>query len=437
MAFVSWHTLCFVQFIIIIPPFIINYFRRCVMSGNANGLSQWLRNNNPLYLLSVVLMLGGLYLAGSELETGRVSSLAVSGFFLVQNIYEIIMVAMALYLLKKKIQPQHGKLLLFFVLLFLGDLTFYQVRISGLSTAAGGIATGVYMLMAAVKFAAIVKILGLTVHHTRLFFAAGAFSLIWVAPKVSYYLVDSIGSESFSYFDGSYVFYSLWLIAALIHLPLIVENWHSNNLETEVPNEYLGNETALWRWLLIFPFIVLPLQMSATVMSDSYRFIAPTLSIGTIIAPWLLTAAFFAQTLWRRFFNDRESINIYDSAVMLVYLIIIKVSAPDFSAPVLINHALLVAGLVATWLTRCNHVNAGVLALTGLWHTGQQVMSGARVAVDYGSSLSGTAWAGILMSGSFILLLTGFFFSISRNSGDDSNNGETRPESTNSQETSV
>ncbi|HMM58684.1 MAG TPA: hypothetical protein PKC25_00990, partial [Candidatus Rifleibacterium sp.] len=178
------------------------------MGGNANGLSQWLRNNNPLYLLSVVLMLGGLYLVGSELETGKVSSLAVSGFFLVQNIYEIIMVAMALYLLKKKIQPQHGKLLLFFVLLFLGDLTFYQVRISGLSTAAGGIATGVYMLMAAVKLAAVIKVLGLTVHHTRLFFAAGAFSLIWVAPKVGYYLVDSIGRESFGYFDGSYVFYS-------------------------------------------------------------------------------------------------------------------------------------------------------------------------------------------------------------------------------------
>lgn len=396
------------------------------MSGNANGLSQWLRNNNPLYLLSVVLMLGGLYLAGSELETGQVSSLAVSGFFLIQNIYEIIMVTMALYLLKKKIQPQHGKLLLFFVLLFLGDLTFYQVRISGLSTTAGGIATGVYMLMAAVKLAAVIKVLGLTVHHTRLFFVAGAFSLIWVAPKVGYYLVDSIGRESFGYFDGSYVFYSLWLIAALLHLPLIIENWRSNNLGLRVENEYLGDETVLWRWLLIFPFIVLPLQMTINVMSDSYRFIAPTLSLGTIIAPWLLAAAFFAQTLWRHFFSSQQNINIYDSAVMLIYLIVIKVSAPDFSVPVLINHALLVAGLTATWLSRCNHINAGILALTGLWHTGQQVMSGARVAVNYGSSLSRTAWAGILMSFSFILLLTGFFFSLNNQSGND-NSGSEKP----------
>ena len=261
---------------------------------------------------------------------------------------------------------------------------------------------------------------------------------IWVAPKVGYYLVDSIGRESFGYFDGSYVFYSLWLIAALIHLPLIIENWRNNNLKTEVANEYLGNETTFWRWLLIFPFVVLPLQMSATVMSDSYRFIAPTLSIGTIIAPWLLAAAFFAQTLWRHLLGSRDNINIHDSTVMLVYLIIIKASAPDFSAPVLINHALLVAGLEATWLTRCNHVNAGVLALTGLWHAGQQLMTGAKVAVDYGSSLSRTAWAGILMSGSFVLLLTGFFFSLSRNGSDDNPDGEKPADnSTESQTASV
>jgi len=52
------------------------------------------------------------------------------------------------------------------------------------------------------------------------------------------------------------------------------------------------------------------------------------------------------------------------------------------------------------------------------------VMTGAKVAADYGSSLSRTAWAGILMSVSFILLLTGFFFSLSRNDSDDNSDGE-------------
>jgi hypothetical protein len=50
---------------------------------------KWIRNNNPLYLLSVAFMLLGLYLAGVELEKGNISILAVTGFFAVQNLYEL------------------------------------------------------------------------------------------------------------------------------------------------------------------------------------------------------------------------------------------------------------------------------------------------------------------------------------------------------------
>ncbi len=389
------------------------------MNSDAPGIVAWFSKNNPLYLLSVVLMLTGLYLAGSELETGHVSSLAVSGFFVVQNLYEIIMVAMALYLLKKKIQPEHGKLLLLFVLLFLGDLTFYQVRISGLSMAAGGIATAVYMVLAAIKLAAVIKILGLTVHRARLFYACSAFALIWVAPKIAYFLVDSIGRESLSYFDGSYVFYSMWLIAGLIHLPLIIENWRSSNLNEPVANEYFGNETTFWRWLVIFPFVVLPLQMTMNVMSDSYRFIDPTLPVATVVAPWLLAAAFLAQSLWRHLFTSQNGLNICDSVIMISFMALIKLSSPELNAPVIINYALLIAGMLATWFTRGNYVNASALALLGMWHTGQQIMAGARTVVSYGSGLSRIAWAGILMSVSFVLLVTGFLFSISRGNSEE------------------
>lgn len=389
------------------------------MNGSADSFATWLRKNNPLYLLSVVLMLAGLYLAGSELETGHVSSLQVSGFFAVQNLYEIVMLAMALYLLKRKIQPGHGKLLLFFVLLFLGDLTFYQVRISGLSLAAGGIATGVYMALAVIKLAAVIKVLGFSIHRARLFYAGSAFALIWLAPKVAYLLVDSIGRDSFRYFDGSYVFYSLWLIAGLIHLPLIIENWRKNNLNEPVQNEHFGNETDFWRWLMIFPFFVLPLQMTMNVMSDSYRFIDPTLPVAAVIAPWLLAAAFFAQSLWRHLFTTKNSLNACDSVIMLVFLLVVKVSSVDYSVPVIINHVLLGAGLITTWLTRGNLVNAGVLTMIGMWHAGNQLLAGARSAVAYGSTLTRSAWAGILMAGSFLLLGIGFLFSVRKVSSDD------------------
>ncbi len=388
------------------------------MSAGPQTITAWFRKNNPLYLLSVVLMLTGLYLAGSELESGYVPGMAVSGFFLMQNLYEIIMVAMALYLLKNKIQPEHGKLLLFFVLLFLGDLTFYQVRISGLSAAAGNIATGVYMLLAVIKIAAVIKILGLTVHRTRLAYAAGAFSLIWVAPKVAYMLVDSIGRESFGYFDGSYVFYSLWLIAGLIHLPLIVENWRVNNLAAPAENEYLGNETVFWRWLIIFPFVILPLQMAMNVMSDAFRYVSPTLPVMAVVAPWLLAAAFFAQTLWRHLLNSQFRLIVCDSLIMGVFLLVVKLSSSDFNLSGIINHVFLVAGLSVTWLTRANMVNGGILGMMGLWHAGAQMLAGAKTAVAYGAGLSRIAWAGILMLVSFVTLVAGFLFSLHRNGND-------------------
>ncbi|MDD3146165.1 MAG: hypothetical protein PHD82_02585 [Candidatus Riflebacteria bacterium] len=415
------------------------------MNGITNQIGIWLKKNNPLYLLSVVLMLAGLYLAGSELETGNVSGLAVSSFFLIQNLYEIIMVAMALYLLKNKIQPEHGKLLLFFVLLFLGDLTFYQVRISGLSAGAGWIATSVYMLMAIVKIAAVVKILGLTIHRSRLVYAATAFTLIWVAPKIAYMIVDSVGNASLGFFDGTYVFYSLWLIAGLIHLPLIIENWRDNNLSQPCDNEYFGNETTFWRWLIIFPFVVLPLQMAMNVMSDAFSFISPTLPLFAVIAPWILAAAFFAQSLWRHLIAAKSALNICDAVIMIGFFVVVKASSPAAVTPVIINHLLLVAGLLATWLSRGNAVNAAALATLGFWHTGSMAFQGAKSAVSYGTGLSRIAWAGILMSVSFVLLVTGFLFSISRKesddaqpatgSGEDLKSAEPNPEEPKSEET--
>ena len=56
----------------------------------------WFVENNPLYLLSVLLMFLGLHLVSREAgaEGGSVST--VLAFFGVQNLYEIIMVGMSL-----------------------------------------------------------------------------------------------------------------------------------------------------------------------------------------------------------------------------------------------------------------------------------------------------------------------------------------------------
>ncbi|HNV72325.1 MAG TPA: hypothetical protein PKO06_21635, partial [Candidatus Ozemobacteraceae bacterium] len=98
------------------------------------GFLDWLIDNNPLYLLSVIFMFGGLLLVSKASyqvpgQAGPDASLStVVAFFGVQNVYEIIMVGMAIYLIANKVNARHGKILLALELLFLADLTYYQVR---------------------------------------------------------------------------------------------------------------------------------------------------------------------------------------------------------------------------------------------------------------------------------------------------------------------
>ena len=382
----------------------------------ANVFFSWFRNNNPLYLLSVVLMLAGLYLAGSDLEAGKMNSIyTVTGFFAVQNVYEILMICMALYLLKNRIQSDHGRLLLIMVLVFLGDLTGYQVHISGKDQYVGSVTTGLYMAFAALKLYAVLKVLNLKTHSSRVFYAFSAFSLIWIGPKVADYMVNSVGIASIGFFDGSYSYYSLWLAAGLIHLPLIIQNWRKNTLADYEENEYLGNATSFWRWLIVFPFIVMPVYLYFFAMSEQIRFMDSSLSVPALLAAWAVCAAFFAQTVWRKACEEWIGLNIYDSVVMLLFLVTTMSLASSFSAPVIINHILLVAGLTATWLTRENRVNGAGLSMMVVWYTGAQIKVAGTVAVNYGTSLSRTAWAAILMGGSFVLLGLGFIVSLIRN----------------------
>lgn len=382
---------------------------------------KWFQKNNPLYLLSVVFMLLGLYLVGGELESGKISILTVTGFFAVQNLYEIAMIIMALYLLKNRIQSDHGKLLLVFVMVFLGDLTFYQVRISGMDMFAGNIVTMIYIGLALAKFYFVIKVLDLKIHRARIIYTFSAFLLIWTGPKVAYYLVDSVGKGSIGFFDGSYVYYSLWLIAGLIHLPLIINNWKKSSFDESEKNEYLTDATPFWKWLMVFPFVVMPIQLYFNVMSVSNGYLGKSLTMPEIILPWALCAAFFVQTIWQKECEEFCGLKNYDAAVLLIALGVVMAFSGPLSVPSVINHMLVILGLVVSSITRAN-----IAALTGLgflvlWHTGVQVKVAASAAIDYGSGMSKTAWAAVLMLGSFVTLGLGFLLSVGRgNDKDDS-----------------
>ena len=383
-------------------------------SGSNDGDESWFVRNNPLYLFSVVMMLAGLYLVNTEAGSGGMDLDSVLMFFGIQNLYEIIMVGMALYLLTAKIQPRHGKLLLIFVLVFLADLTFYQVRISVMSSFAGNLATTLYLFLAAVKLAAVIKILRITVYWDRLFYALAAFGLIWFSPKFLYRAIDAVGQNGVP-FEGHLEVYRIWVAAALIHLPVIVVNLWRSGLEDKKPHALLDDETPFYRWLLMVPFFLLPFQLIQNVMNDASAAVGRAIALTPNILPWLLVAAFFVQVLYRRAIEEHVGINLFDGMVLIFLggLALGTESATEvFRFPYLLNRAMIIIALTATWFTRGNIISGIVLCSAGCWWFGAQLLSGAQSAVTYGKSLSRRTWASLLMLGSFLLLGLGFVVSL-------------------------
>jgi len=383
-------------------------------SGNDDddGFGRWFRDNNPLYLLSVLLMLLGLHLVSSDAQASNLGVHGLLAFFAVQNVYEIIMVVMALYLLKNQIQAGHGKILLLFVLLFLGDVTFYQVRISGLSAFYGNMATMVYFVLGLIKFAAVIKVLNLTIYHWRIFYVGGAFALIWIGPKLAYNIVDSVGKAASGYFDATSIIYFVWCAAGLIHLPLVIENWRKSTLSEEKEHHLVGNETTFWRYLMIFPMVMMPIQLILNVMADSSLSLAKSTPAITLVLPWLVMAGFFVQAMWRKAIEESVGLNNYDGGLLAFSLIVVMATTQAEVVPVTLNFVLVVTGMVLTLITRGNLFSGLGLSMIIVYFSGKQFLEIGKQAVNYGSGMSKTAWAAILMAGSFFMLGLGFLISI-------------------------
>lgn len=376
----------------------------------------WFIENNPLYLISVFMMFLGLHLVSREATTAGGSVGTVLAFFGVQNLYEIIMVSMSLYLLTAKINARHGKILLVLVFLFLADLTFYQVRIAAMSATAGFWASLIYLALAVVKIAAVVRVLSIQVRWERLIYPLSVFAVIYFAPQYLYWAVDAIGRGSVNLFSGVYEIYMIWLAAAAIHLPVIVANWKRGTFDEPVKNEYIGDETPFYRWLLFFPFVVLPIQLVVNVMNDASAGNSQINLLGYNLIPYLLVGLFFVQALWRSLIEREWGIGNFDFVGLMVVCAVALISESNneaFSFPFSFNRGLLVGAHVLVATTRQNFYSMCFLGAAGAWYSLSGLTWTAGQVVDYGRNLSRTAWAAILMAGSFISLLLGFLVSLS------------------------
>ncbi|HNW34614.1 MAG TPA: hypothetical protein PKM25_06765 [Candidatus Ozemobacteraceae bacterium] len=383
---------------------------------SGGGWMRFLIDANPLYLLSVLMMIAGLYLVSSAASGREVGVGTVAGFFGIQNVYEIVLVAMAIYLLRTGINSRHGKLLLLFVMVFLADLTFYQVRIAAMDPTWGFFLAAFYLLLGAAKVGAIISWLEIRPQWDRLVYPLFAFGMIYFAPQYLYSVMDSVGvGRANTPFAGQAEVYLIWLVAAAIQLPVIVSNWRRNTLEEIEPNPFFGDANSFYRALLLFPFVALAFQLDRNVMADAASGNGAIGSLAFVYVPYLLAGVFFVQSFIRSTIGKYCTINGYDAVAMLALTLLAwATSRTDDVGRGLtnINWYIIIGAHLALVVTRKNLVCAAFLAAVALKLVATGVKTMAGNVYEFGCGLSTMAWAGLLMAGSFISLALGFLVSL-------------------------
>ncbi len=409
-----------------------------VNEGNENkdllaDLSEWIRRNNPFYLISVLLMFCGLYLASMDCKVKGSDALeTLISFYLIQNIYEIAILAMALYLLKNKINQRHGNILLFFLAIFLSEATMYQSAITSVCYKEGLwislLVSFIYFFLAAAKVFAVIYYLRLKVRLSAIFFALSAFLLIYLSPQYVNYILVSTRSGGDLLTAGSWEIYFIWLAAALVQLPFIVNSWKKTSISGFLENAYVGCENKLYRAFVLIPFIVLPIQMALNLHPDIHSLNPYIIDSNYCIALYIYFGSFFIEALYRNFIEDSIGINNYNFACGIFILMFIYITRPMnllvfgnyMIYPHRINVFFIAAALIATAITRENRMCAGLLCVILFYYAKNLFMFTIQNAYDYFIYKSTpVVKAAIIIMLSFLTLGAGFALSVSGNKKND------------------
>ncbi len=180
----------------------------------------------------------------------------------------------------------------------------------------------------------------------------------------------------------------------------------------------MGDEDNYYRFILLFPFFILPIQLHFNiVMDDRLRGI----SIFQNYVPYLICGVFFIQSFIRKYIEENWNLNLYDFGLSLAVFVFAVISHDigkgslnnDFGSVIFkINFALTLLPNVASMLTRKNIHSAGFLAAIFIYFSIAEIAGQTKKVYENLKEISLTTWAAFFMSCSFALLILGFFASL-------------------------
>ncbi|MGA2498532.1 MAG: hypothetical protein ABSH20_12360 [Tepidisphaeraceae bacterium] len=256
-------------------------------SATSPGLRTWLIwiiDHNPCFILSGLSMLFGCHLLNLALYTPAGDTHKLLGLLAVVNVYELLLVAIGLVLIRKPVFVRDGRILLGLEAMFLCDVTFTSGIIATVDPRWGFGIAAVLLALAGLKLALILRVLDAPIAwRTWAFFMLQLSAVLCFAGVFKVIAVPRHGRLP----EG--VVYAGWWMAGL--LPAV--GMALRSLPTRKPAAP-SSEMGLIRLFLILPFISLLVHLysGGWVYSVPFR--------AACVAPVLLGVAFAVPALGRQ-----------------------------------------------------------------------------------------------------------------------------------------
>lgn len=187
-------------------------------SGIPRALAKFLFHHNPFYLLSALCMIAGCYALNGDLglRAGELPRLLV--LVVTLNLYEVLLIALGLYLIRDRGVERDGRTLLLLEAPFLVDLAFLNAEMAQTRGATALILNAMVFLLALLKVAVIFRVL-YREFPTRVFKLVAAELLVLFALPSVFKAVAHAGVPTAGQF------YAAWFVIGLLPVMYEAQLW--------------------------------------------------------------------------------------------------------------------------------------------------------------------------------------------------------------------
>ncbi|HYO09189.1 MAG TPA: hypothetical protein VER17_09470 [Tepidisphaeraceae bacterium] len=173
-------------------------------------VARMLIDHNPFYLLSAACMLFGVFALNGSLDYSPIGVRKLLTMIVMLNVYEAIIIALAVFLLRRGIR-RDALLLLIVEAFFLADVGFLNMEIFATHAAVGLLVNVLLLAAAAVKVGFIFRAAGIPLADPRMAFVMIQVAVLFAVPG----LFASIARRHDDFLSPLVIYCGWWLAGAL------------------------------------------------------------------------------------------------------------------------------------------------------------------------------------------------------------------------------